>query len=292
MEKIAFLSKDKKAEVIILMINGREICYKYEELKTVIDKYVFNEDTIWEDSRAFPDTNVGIGLDTKKEHFLTTKLNKLIENDFSFLKNFVWNLLDKSITEKGITEDLIVYRKTHITGVAMLSRVILGRYKRTLTTGEFKIMNYQKSMLNTIFKNDLDWIVELLAYMHDMYKLTKTPLSHGKMAAMYLSDVCKHYGISRQDSIVSDMKAALEFHTYDDIKLHNIFYEILYEADILSKWSMPYILLKSDMLKISPEEIIELLPQREEYFSPFYPELVKELRKNLMNDLRRKENLI
>lgn len=275
--------EDNKTSGFLLKFDTEEI--QDITLEPYVEKllnYYITKDTLWIDPLAFPKPNVQM-------HYLTEHLDKYIKDDFAQLRGIVYGVIDKR-KDGGFGDDLVVYRKRHTEHVVRLSKDILERYRVLLREDSRSIPKNKRETLRSIFDNHLEWTVEFIAWMHDMYKLNSSPLPHGKMASIYFNDICKSCGVNRRNRIVQKMKEALIYHSYDKIKLDNIYYEILYEADMLSKWTVDYFMIKSFILNLSLKDVYDLLPhQRDQVYAPFYLEIQQEMDKEIKNTIFAKE---
>lgn len=241
---------------------------------------------------AFLTTDTDIDVKVLRKSYLTDSFKKYIDNDCYYLKNLVWGILDKK-GKKFPSDAEVLYRKRHIEIVMEISREILNRYK------DSNIEVRLKNQLDFIFDNGLEWTIDVVSLLHDAYKHKISPLSHGKMAALLFENICKDVGLDiHRDSTLFDMHTAITFHSSSGLDISDIYYEIICDADMLSKWSTEYLYIKSNSLGISVKEVYadlsSLMPSG---YCPFYTDILTKRNSVLLEELsnlelnRIKENI-
>lgn len=226
-----------------------------------------------------------------RKYYLTGIFKLYIDNDYTLLKKLVWGILTKKHGKRPSYSD-IEYRKRHTLTVLDISREILNRYRENTNC------SHLKNQLDFIFDNNIEWTVDMVAILHDTYKLAEGPLSHGRMAAVLFENICKDFGVNiHDDKVLFDMHTAISLHSTSELDITNIYYEIICDADTLSKWSTDYLWIQyekvSKELNVSITEIYNDYLVSSEYkgYSPFYDDILREKTAKLVEKMNNKETL-
>lgn len=220
---IEIVRRSTVVECLLTFSNGRTARIPLEKLSEVI--HLITEETLWFDKRAFEE------FESKNYHYLTEKVRVFIQNDFDVLRHHVWASLEKNIPPEEQWK--VNMRKDHTLTVVKFAKKLFKKCVSEMDT----LSVVDKSLIEYIIRNDLTWVVPMIAYLHDMYKLSTSPLGHGAMAAMYFTmNIC-----DGNSDIENQMEEAIRYHSYPKMNIPNILYKILVDADILSKYTISYI---------------------------------------------------
>lgn len=156
------------------------------------------------------------------------------KSGFYKLKEFLEAVLSQTSDDKEKT----AYRIKHCEKVAFISNIILNDMLDNLPQEKTAPFNESDYILHLIKKYHLEWTVGMVAYFHDMYKYAETvKVDHGKIAAKQFRMFCKMSDVPMND-ITRKMKEAIEYHSNKSKTiLSNVYFSILCDADILSKFS-------------------------------------------------------
>jgi hypothetical protein len=218
----------------------------------------------------------------------------LIDNEFYLLKNNVRDVMVK--TSDSLRK--VFYRYDHTEKVVQISRELFHMMVNDDNPEDDYAGFYTKeySLCKPIHENCLEWLFSVVAYIHDMYKFSedRNKAEHGAIAAKQFDSYCNTYNINTSYKIVIQMKDAIYNHSKKYLYLEdNIFFDILCDADILSKYSITNIKEKSiykyknnlnDTYNMVINHVGGYVPKTK-YFNLLLPEYSRRLRNDLKNEI-------
>lgn len=160
-------------------------------------------------------------------------------------------------------KDIAKCRFAHIEKVAVLSWQIFNLYLK-----EYKRTNKKYNKENQLSKSDfkqIEKIVKLnanrsilfMGIIHDLYKMYESDKkSHGELAADWFTSYCKTNKY-KMKGVMKDIRDAVKHHSNKDKKTKNIYYKILCDADVLSKYSVENAYEKSILLDMNLEDALK-----------------------------------
>lgn len=165
--------------------------------------------------------------------------------DTNSLKTIVWNKY-RSVTPKIIDERNMRLRFSHCERVADISFQLLQFYMEDIKNTK-KLSKKEIDQLKYIKKYKLENSVIFLGLIHDMYKFAETnKTDHSELVATFFKNYCKRNKVKMKNH-VELMYEALRDHSDKSInKSDNIYYKILTDADVLSKYFEENIHQKTD----------------------------------------------
>ena len=103
----------------------------------------------------------------------------------------------------------------------------------------------------------------IMAYIHDIYKMSKFDVKHGKLAAkqfmIWAENLIDGDYTEPQKKILKYMEYAIENHSVDK-KSNNTLYNVIRDADVISKYDTNYLVWKND--KITPNILYEKISEK------------------------------
>ena len=202
----------------------------------------------------------------------------LCVDDIEELKAISWNKM-RIVTPKIADKRIIAYRFKHMERVADISYQIMMKYMeeykksgKSYSSKKTKITKSDYHQLKEIEKNNIETTVIFLGLVHDIYKFCESDnLGHGELVASFFKDYCKRNGI-KNTGIVKKMYEALRDHSDKNKNNDNLFYKILVEADVLSKYSEENFKEKISLFNASAsEEFKKLEGERLKDYKPKTP---------------------
>ena len=199
-------------------------------------------------------------------------------------------------------KDVSKCRFIHTERVALISYQILGmyidEYKRTKGkyTKDSKISKSDFKQVKRIVKSKAEKSVIFMGIIHDLFKMTEEVKdSHGILAAEWFTEYCK-LNKYQMKGILKDIRDAIKNHSSKgDMKNKNIFYKILCDADIISKYSVENAYEKSIKLNMTMLESIKnsmnIIENKNGYkgHTPFFNHLRKINKNKVLNELKEKK---
>lgn len=183
------------------------------------------------------------------------KIKKFIaQDDIKLLKTLFYKKY-LSVTPRIVDEKNLKLRFLHCERVSDVSFDILHFYLNDLKNNSKKLSKTDVRQLKYIKKNKLDNAVIFLGYIHDLYKFAESKESeHGELAAEFFKNYCKrnHMKIGGHVKLMYD---AIKNHSNKlDNNSNNIYYKILCDADLLSKYFEENIVQKMEKHKLSAKD--------------------------------------
>lgn len=227
---------------------------------------------------------------------MTTQMYELLRNDCAKIKTMVNSTLIGTHTKPKTDPS---FRIAHINTVANLSNQIMFDYiafykSCTYNHDTDKIRNeYIKNTLSIIDTCNLSWLPYMIALLHDMYKLIDAKdIPHGYLAAKQFEIYCESQDIRIKNyDLLKQAKIALAEHSNKARYLQtNIFFDILCDADIISKFTMNNIEEKMLLEGTSVNDTYENMIKKNASYTgktPFYDIYKKKYSDWLELELRR-----
>lgn len=176
---------------------------------------------------------------------LNIAYKNMYANDFRYLKGIVRNTLMMEGPNNASYGSAA--RMQHILEVMKISKMILNLSMTKPLPIDHPI--------SKIIHNKMEWSVQLVALMHDMYKMEETKVhSHGFLAAKQFGFYARMKGFDYTDNPAAPDPDNHLWFMYSAIINHsnhtafspetNIYYDILCDADILSKYTIENVIDK------------------------------------------------
>ena len=228
---------------------------------------------------------------------MTKKQQKIIcVDDPDKFKGIVWNKL-RMVTPANVNKRLIVYRYKHMERVADISDKLLYLYiseynkcKKKYNSKKTKISKSEYHQVKEIIKDDILTSVIFLGLIHDIYKFCETDKhEHGELASQFFRNYCKNNHL-KMTGVVKKMNEALKHHSEKQKGYDNIFFRILVDADLLSKFSEEN--FKEKIIKVnitSRDELTHLQEKLKDYKpkTPFFEMMKFKYKSDLVSLIER-----
>lgn len=271
--KIEVVRRSTTVEYLLTFSDERSARIPLNRLSEILP--LITEETLWFDQKAFEE------FEAKNYHYLTEKVRIFIQNDFDVLRHHVWSSLERGVEPENMWK--VNMRKDHTSMVVNFSKKL---FKKCINNTN-SLNEVDKSLVEYIVRNELTWVIPMISYLHDMYKLSTSPLSHGAMASMYFRmNIC-----DGNSDIENQMEEAIRYHSYPKMNIPNILYKVLVDADILSKYTISYMEYKKrtkypnySYKKIVKKVVKEL--DKHPGYTPGYAGMKEEITNNLHMDMQ------
>ena len=177
--------------------------------------------------------------------------------------------------------ELASTRYQHCVMVSMICESLLKKYFELLENpSNEELSKKEEKQLISLADHDAFNYVSIMGIIHDMYKLNeKYAKKHGKATALWFRCYIKKSHIPFKKEM-KDIYKAIKYHSNKKKLTNNIFYKILCDADILSKFTPQtvYKYRKENEIFhfVTNEEVINEMLEKENYFGKtlfFYDEL-------------------
>lgn len=216
---------------------------------------------------------------------MNKKQQKIITVDnVGEFRSIVWNKL-RMVTPPDVDKRVLVYRFKHMERVSDISYQLLCLYideynkcKKKYNSKKTKISKSDYHQVKEIIENDILTSVIFLGLIHDIYKFRETDkVDHGVLASEFFKNYCKNNKL-KMTGIVKKMNEAVKHHSEKGRNYDNLYYKILVDADILSKYTEEN--FKEKMIRsniTSREELLHLDNEALKSYKPKTPfyEIVK-----------------
>ena len=177
--------------------------------------------------------------------------------------------------------DLPETRYDHCIMVSMICENLLKKYFELLENpSNEELSQKEEKQLMLLADHGAFNYVSIMGIIHDMYKLNeKYAKKHGKVAALWFKTYIKKNHIPFKKEM-KDIYKAIKYHSNKKKLTNNIFYKILCDADILSKFTpqniYKYRRENEIFYFVTNESVINEMLEKENYFGKtlfFYDEL-------------------
>ena len=233
-----------------------------------------------------------------KIHKGVLNMNKRIEKMFSIenidtMRVYVLQNM-RHVSRKEINNTMILCRFQHMERVSMISlqllQLYLSEYERCgkkYRKGKTCLKKEDFPQLANIKKHGLENAVVFMGIIHDMYKFDEYNTEHGIRASQFFEQYCEKNHIPMK-GMIKDIHDAIHDHSLKNKNQENIFFKILCDADILSKYSKENVIEKKYKDGKSPRDTVKLIDaDKYDYKTPFFRYLRKMKRKKFLKELKR-----
>ena len=171
------------------------------------------------------------------------QIKLLCVDDPDKFKAVIWNKM-RMETPSDIDKRWLVYRFKHMERVADISYQLLLLYiseykkcEKKYNSKKTKISKSEYHQIKAMIKDGALTSVIFLGLIHDIYKFRETnKVEHGELASQFFKNYCKNNKL-KMTGRVKKMNEALKNHSEKEKTYDNIYFKILVDADILSKYS-------------------------------------------------------